>query len=230
MQKSSLAVLAFASLSVSLVSNAAADNTPTLQQVQQVQLQAEIPLACSGSGASDVRSENHSIKNTLSKSIPKGFVLRWRSSTGKSGTVQLTADLAPGQSIDVIQPGSTNAYTCTAGFFPGNADLFVKSVKWTSATTAQVEIGNTNPFEGASSSLLKVQSIFCPAETVQTVSVTVPAIDKGGSKTVDLQIAKGTNVDYLLATANATSSVPESNKSNNIGRSAEFNQIARCHL
>lgn len=228
MKKLSLVVLALAASSLSLASSAAADS-PALQPVQPLQrVQAETPLACSGSGASDVRSQNHSIKNTLHTAIPKGWVLRWRSSNGMSGNVTLNADLAPGESVDVYQPGHTNGYSCTAGFFMGEADFLLKSVKWTGPNTAQVEIVNTNPFVAAGASVIRVESLKCLQSPVQTVSVTLPSLDKGASKTVDVQIPQA-NADYLQATANATSSVPETNKANNVQKSSDFGKNKSCN-
>jgi hypothetical protein len=188
---------------------------------------AQVSLACSGAGASDVASRKHSIKNTTGYPLPKGTVIRWTASDKGSGNVTLASDLAPNDSVDVIQPGSTNGYSCTASFSPGDADFVVKSISWSNPTTATVVIQNANPWTDAKASVARVRSLKCVSSPVASLDVAVPAIGKGGSVTVTATIAKA-NADYLEATANATSSVAETNKANNSRVSPEFGSNKSC--
>lgn len=188
---------------------------------------ANVPLACSGPGASDVVSRKHSIKNTTGYPIPKGTVIHWTASDKGSGNLTLSNELAPNDTVDVIQSGQTNGYTCTAGFNPGDADFVVKSVAWSNATTATVVIANANHWTDAKASVARVRSLKCISSPVASVDVQVPPIAKGGSITVTATIAKA-SADYLDATANATSSVPETNKSNNSRVSPEFGSNKQC--
>ncbi len=199
----------------------------TVVTAPSMALMQSIALDCSGSGASDVASRRHSIKNTTAFPIPKSTKINWTASNGGSGSVTLQTDLAPNASIDVIESGQTNGYTCKASFYPGTADFVVKSVKWTNDTTATVEIANANPWVDGAASVVRVQSLKCITTPVASVDVNVPAIAKGTSKIVTANLAKP-SADYLQATANATSSAPESNKTNNVGRSPEFGTNKSC--
>lgn len=236
MKKTLIATPALASLALALASPSSAEvpqnlppSSPTIGTVQPMQLMVQIPLACSGSGASDVVSRKHSIKNTTGHAIPKGTVVHWTASNKGSGSLTLSSDLAPDASVDVIEPGQTNGYTCTAGFYPGNPDFAVKSVQWTSATTASVEIANLNPWSDAKASTVRVQSLKCIQSPVGSVDAQAPAIPKGGSVTVTVNGLPKSAADYLMATANATSTAPEGpNKANNVGKSPEFGSNKSC--
>lgn len=208
---------------------------PTIRPIvplPSVGITALVQLPCAGPGASDVVFRKHSIKNTTGSVIPKGTQIHWTASDKNKpdkgvGTVTLTADLAPNATVDVTEPGQTNGYTCTAGFYP-TADLAVKSVQWTNATTATVVIQNVSSFADAGASTLHVESLKCLATKVNAVDAQVPAIPKGGgSTTVTVTIAKA-GADYLQATANATNSIPESNRANNVGKSPEFGSNKSC--
>lgn len=207
---------------------------PTVGPAQPVataiQLAPSIDLVCSGAGASDVASRKHSIKNSTAFPIPKGTTILWSASNKGSGRVVLAENLAPNASVDVMEPGSTSGYTCTARFSPGPADFAVKKVQWTSATTATVEIANLNPWTDAAASTARVASMRCAGSaTVQSLDVPVPAIPKGASTTLTVTIAKA-NADYLMATANANNAVSElaENKANNVGKSPEFSSNKSC--
>jgi hypothetical protein len=191
---------------------------------QQLLVLPSVSLACSGSGASDVKHRGHSIKNTAGYPIPKGTSIHWTSSDKGSGSLKLATDLAPNASVDVIEPGQTNGYTCNASFYPGTADYTVKSVSGT-ATTATIVVSNLNPWVDAPASQLKVDTLKCFSTLVGSVTVQVPAIPKGGSVTVTAAIAKQ---DYLQATANANNAVSETNKTNNTQKSIDFSTNKSC--
>jgi hypothetical protein len=186
-----------------------------------------IPLGCSGAGSSDVTSRNHSITNTAGHPIPKGTVLSWVASNKGSGHLTLTSDLAPNATVSVIEPGQTNGYTCTASFIPPNVDLVVTNVKWTSDTAASVTVTNTSPWRDAGASTLRLQRMKCFSTQVSASDAATPAIGKGSSTVVNLTAAKA-GADYLQATANATSTVVESNTGNNTNKSFEFSQNSSC--
>ena len=225
-----LSTLAFA---LALASHATAELPRVGPSPTQVQPTSPFPqlalisLECSGSGASDVVHRHHSIKNATGHTVPKGTVVTWTASDKGGGSLTLTADLANGGSVDVTQPGQTNGYTCTARFLPGPPDLIVKSVHWTSATDAQIEIQNLNPWTGAGATVVRVQSLKCLSTPVASVDVAVPAILKGGTATVTAHIAHA-GADYLQATANATSTIGEANKTNNTNRSPDFGSNKSC--
>jgi len=191
------------------------------------QLVQSIPLACSGSGASDVVHRHHSIKNTTGKTILKGTKLHWDSSDKGHGDVALSANLAAGDSVDVGEPGQTNGYSCTAHFYPGPADWTIKSVAWNAqGTAAVVELQNLNAFADAPASLLRLQGGRCGVGLTATVNTNAPLVPKGGVVSVNVGLAKG-NLDYLEATANA-SNLPEADKTNNSAKSADFNNNKSC--
>jgi hypothetical protein len=229
--------LAFALLAGAgiLVSGAAsADNTPILSPTPTPTVQSQfrvalltVPLACSGSGSSDVASRKHSIKNTTGFTIPKGASLHWTASNSGSGSVALTSDLAANGTVDVIEPGQTNGYTCTANFVPASADLVVKSVQWTSDTTASVVIANTSPWRDVGATTLRLQRMKCLVTQVSTQDAPTAAIAKNSTVTVTVNAARS-GADYLQATANATSSPSEPNTANNILKSADFNTNKSC--
>jgi hypothetical protein len=188
---------------------------------------ASISLGCSGAGHSDVSSRNHSITNTAGHPIPKGTTLSWTASDKGTGKVTLTSDLAPNGSVDVIQPGQTNGYTCTASFIAPNVDLVVTGVKWTSDSSAQVTVSNLSPWRDAGASTLRLQRMKCLSTSLTSSDAATPAILRGTSTTVTVNAARP-GADYLEATANVTSSVPETNHTNNSNKSLEFGQNKSC--
>ena len=229
--------LAFALLAGAgiLVSGAAsADNSPILSPTPTPTVQSQfrmtlltVPLACSGSGSSDVASRKHSIKNTTGFTIPKGTTLNWTASNTGSGKVALTSDLAANGTVDVIEPGQTNGYTCTASFVPPSADLVLKSVAWTNDTTATVVIQNTSPWRDVGATTLRLQRMKCLVSQVSTQDAPTAAIAKGQSITLTVNAPRA-GADYLQATANATSSPSEPNMANNVNKSVDFAQNKSC--
>ncbi|AKU93745.1 hypothetical protein AKJ09_00409 [Labilithrix luteola] len=192
---------------------------PTITTAQPpVVTLAQVSLACSGTTASDVVHRKHSIKNTTGYTVPKGTIVRWTSNDKGTGSLTLNADLANNASVDVIEPGQTNGYSCTAYFSPGTPDFVVKSITHNGGT-ATIVVENANPWTNAGASVAKVESYKCVSSLVNGIDVPVPAIPKGGSVTVTASIA---TADYLQATANANGAVSESNKNNNTTKSNEY--------
>ncbi len=232
---SALAFALLAGAAIMVPGAASAENapigaSPTPIMTAQSQLRVTlltIPLACSGSGSSDVVSRKHSITNNTGHTIPKGVVAHWVASNSGSGNVTLTSDLAPNASVDVIESGQTNGYTCTATFVPPSADLVLKSVAWTSDTSASIVVQNTSPWRDVGATTLRLQRMKCPGIQQSTQDAPTAAIAKGGSVTLTVNAAKA-GADFLLATANATNSPTEPNTANNVGRSPDFNQNKSC--
>lgn len=203
-------------------------NTAVAQQQSQLGvLLLNIPVGCSGSGSSDVASRKHSMTNTTGHTIPKGTSLHWVASNKGSGSLVLTSDLAPNGSVDVYQPGQTNGYTCTASFIPPNADLVLKSVAWSSDTTATVVIHNTSPWRDVPATTLRLQRMKCFSTQVSAQDAPTAAIAKGSTVTVTVSASRA-GADYLQATANATSSPPEPNTANNVNKSIDFSTNKSC--
>jgi hypothetical protein len=171
-----------------------------------------------------VKSVGHSLRNSTGFVIPKGTVLYWSTSTKLSGSVKLAADLAPGGQEEVVKPGQTNGYTCTAHFFAGPADFVVKSVAWT-PTGAALVVENMNHWTDGLPAMAKVESYQCLSTPATSALVQVPAIARGASKLVTVALAKG-NATYLIGTANHDGATIESNKTNNSAYSVEYG--AQC--
>ncbi|MDB4935771.1 MAG: hypothetical protein JWP87_2743 [Labilithrix sp.] len=240
MNNASSSALAFAFLAGALVlvpgaagaelPPAGASPTPISTAVSGTNIlavQQTVALGCSGSGSSDVASRKHSITNTAGHPIPKGTIVSWVASNKGSGKLTLSSDLAPNGTVDVIEPGQTNGYTCTASFVPGPVDLVLKSVKWINDTTAQVTVGNANPWRDAGASTLRVQRMKCLTTQLGATDMGTPAIPKGGYVVVNVPAAKA-GADYLQASANATSTLQESTTANNVGKSPEFGSNKSC--
>jgi DNA-binding winged helix-turn-helix (wHTH) protein len=174
-----------------------------------------------------IASRKHSITNTAGHPIPKGTIVSWAASNKGSGKLTLSSDLAPNGTVDVIEPGQTNGYTCTASFVPGRVDLVLKNVHWLNDTTAQVTIANANPWRDAAASTLRVQRMKCLTTQLGATDMATPAIGKGNSVVVNVPAAKA-GADYLQASANVTSNVQETTTSNNVGKSPEFVQNKSC--
>jgi hypothetical protein len=174
-----------------------------------------------------IASRKHSITNTAGHPIPKGTIVSWAASNKGSGKLTLSSDLAPNGTVDVIEPGQTNGYTCTASFVPGPVDLVLKNVHWLNDTTAQVTIANANPWRDAAASTLRVQRMKCLTTQLGATDMATPAIGKGNSVVVNVPAAKA-GADYLQASANVTSNVQETTTSNNVGKSPEFVQNKSC--
>ena len=225
---------AFGVAAVSVAGPATASDAPAISPTSvstiavspatAMQLLPSVSLACSGMGASDVRHRGHSIKNTTGHPIPAGTSVHWTSSDKGSGSVKLAKDLAPNDTIDVIEPGQTNGYTCNASFYPGNADFVIKGIAH-NGTSAVVTIANANPWTDAAASKVKVDAMNCLSTTVGSVTLAVPKIPKGGSVQVTATLPGS---DYVRATANSDGAVPETNKANNAGVSPDYSSNKSC--
>jgi len=198
--------------------------TPTAVTNVGSLLPTPIPLACQGSGASDVRHHSHQIKNNTPYPIPKGTVLYWNTNTKESGNVTLASALAPTAAIYVIDPGQTSGYTCTASFYPGDPDYVVKNVAWSNANHSGVtmEVANANPWVDAPKANLMLKSMKCPGQMVIGLEVFLDPIPKGGSKTFTMAF-NGAGADFVEANINFDGKAPETNKTNNVARSVEAN-------
>ena len=231
---SALAIALLAGAGFLVPGAASADNTPILSPTPTPTVQSQyrvalltVPLACSGSGASDVASRKHSITNNTGHTIPKGVVAHWVASNTGSGNVTLTSDLAPNASVDVYEGGQTNGYTCTATFVPPSADLVLKSVAWSNDTTATVVVQNTSPWRDVGATTLRLQRMKCFSTQVSTQDAATAAIAKGQSITLTIPATRA-GADYLQATANATNSPSEPNTANNLNKSVDFAQNKSC--
>ena len=67
----------------------------------------------------------------------------------------------------------------------------------------------------------------CLSSQLSNHAAPTPAISKGGSVTLTLAVPKA-DADYLLATANATNTVAESNTANNTNKSLDFSSNKSC--
>ena len=180
-----------------------------------------VSVGCVGSGASDTAGRKHVIVNTTPYPIPAGTLVLWKTSDGGAGSLKLTADLAPKAYVDVVEGGATKGYTCTASFSPPPADFAVKSVSH-DATKATVVIQNLNPWTVAQASIVRVSTMKCVDVPSKSVDANVPTIPALGEVTVTVPISfDAASEAYVQAVANATASVSESVKGNNIGKSAE---------
>lgn len=192
-------------------------------------LPAPIAVGCQGAGSSDVTHHNHHIKNTTAYPIPKGTIIHWNTSAKESGNVTLTSALAPNASIDVIDPGQTNGYSCTASFHPGEPDYVVKNLAWASANHASItmEVANANPWMDAPRANLMLKTMKCPGQMVIGLELFLDPIAKGGSKVITMPF-NGAGADFLEATINFDNKVPEANKANNVAKSIEFSTNKSC--
>jgi hypothetical protein len=191
-----------------------------LAQLRAASQGKDVPITCGGSGSSDVKSVGHSMTNNTGHIIPKGTVLHWNTSSKLSGSLTLTEDLAPGAAAEVIKPGQTNGYTCTAHFFAGPADFKVKSIEW-APNGATITVENANPWTDGEAAIAKIASFKCLAEPVSQVLHPIPAIPAGKSVAVFAILAKGPAV-YVTGTANYDGKTIESNKANNTNSSWEY--------
>ena len=191
-------------------------------------LSVKISLTCSY-GVSDV-ARVYSVTNNQTKTIKAGTRIHAESTlTGtfpndkRPGSAVLAADLAPGQVTQVLVAGQTNAGTCTAHFFAGQADVTIESLAWTKVPLpngkftdgARVVIRNLNQWVNAGTSKTRVSSMACNEQPVETKDVDTPAIPAGGAKTVFVALSKAYPAAYLRAQANANHGFLELKKDNN---------------
>jgi hypothetical protein len=186
-----------------------------------------ITLGCKGPGPSELSYRDHVLKNTTRHELLPGTRVFWTTNNGGSGIALLDTHLAPEATFRVRESGRTKGYACTARFYAGSADLAIRLVQWTDATTASVEVVNLNPWVDAPASVLKLQALKCPATEVVRVSLPVGAIERAGVRVLTPSIAQD-GADYLLATANATNTFTEDETLNNARRSVEFSTKKRC--
>ncbi len=213
-----LFLLSFVAVSAALVGSGPEASAQI--DVQGVGL--SIPLGCSGGPASDI-SHRFTIKNTTTASIPTGTLIPWVASDGVTGKVTLVIALPVGASIDVNAPGGAgHAYTCTASFNPGNADLAVDSVTWDTTTSeARINLRNLNAFRAAGASVARFRVVRCPDNELTHIDVPIAAVEPSKTSFISMQISrlKYPGADLLEGYLNVTNSVPETNKTNNRGQS-----------
>jgi hypothetical protein len=191
-------------------------------------LSVKISLTCSY-GASDV-ARVYSVRNNQTKPIKAGTRIHAESTLSgtypndkRPGSAVLAADLAPGQVTQVLVAGQTNAGSCTAHFFAGQADVTIESLAWTkvplpngkSVDGARVVVRNLNQWVNAGTSKTRVSSMACNEQPVETKDVDTPAIPAGGAKTVFVALSKAYPAAYLRAQANANNGFLELKKDNN---------------
>jgi hypothetical protein len=184
----------------------------------------DVPITCGGSGSSDVKSVGHSMTNNTGHIIPKGTVLHWNTSSKLAGSLTLTADLAPGASAEVIKPGQTNGYTCTAHFFAGPADFSVKWIDWaiSGANSVNITVENLNPWTDGEPAMAKIASFICNStQPLNEVHAQIPAIPAGKSVVVAVAITRPGAI-FVAGTANYDGKTIESNKANNTTNSPQY--------
>jgi len=191
---------------------------------------AKIQLNCSY-GASDV-ARVYRVQNKTGKVILKGSKIAAESTLNgtypndkRAALLTLQNDLQPMQTIELIKNGQTNGGTCTAHIEdPGKPDLIVTTLAWTktmvrqggtSVDAVRVTVKNRNPFAPAVASKTRVQTMACSEAVVTTLLVDTPAISGGASSTVIRPVSRQYPAEWLKAYANATNTVPKSNKTNN---------------
>lgn len=104
------------------------------------------------------------------------------------------------------------------------------SVQWISATAAEAEIGNVNPWTDGEASTAYVMAMKCNSSVAVTgAGHFMGVLPKGASRKITVPVPKA-NADYLQASANGTNSAAElaSNKANNVRNSVEFVNNKSC--
>jgi hypothetical protein len=184
----------------------------------------DVPITCGGSGSSDVKSVGHSMTNNTGHIIPKGTLLHWNTSSKLSGSLKLTEDLAPGAAAEVIKPGQTNGYTCTAHFYAGPADFKVKWIDWaiSGANSVNITVENANPWTDGEPATAKVASFICNStQPLNEVHAPIPAIPAGKTVTVAVAITRPGAI-FVAGTANYDGKTIESDKTNNTSNSPQY--------
>jgi CARDB len=190
---------------------------------------AKIQLTCSY-GASDV-ARVYRVKNNTGKVILKGAKIAAESTLNgaypndkRPALLTLQNDLLPMQTLELVKTGQTNGGNCKAYIEnPGKPDLIITSLIWTKMPRlrgtpvdgVRVIVKNRNAFAPAVASKTRVQTMSCAEAVVTTVLVDTPALSGGESKTLFRAVSRQYPAQWLKAYANATNTVPESNKSNN---------------
>jgi hypothetical protein len=213
MKKILFPALAAVSLFAALAGSDA--SAQTLSPATAITFVPQVAIECANPGSHQDVAKTPILKNTTGSVIPKGKILRWRSTDGDYGSVQLQSDLAPGAVVRGLGDAG-NGYQCTASFSAGAPDLTIVSAKWTTATTVAVQVRNLNAFAGAAPSVVRVQSMSCSGLQLAAKDSAEIALAKGETKTVILSVPAWTGKSYLRVTADATKKVWESNEGNNV--------------
>lgn len=85
--------------------------TPTVKQRMRL-----VILECKNPGTHQDIAKTPDIKNTTTKTMPKGHKINWAASDGDKGVITLDKDLPAGQVVQGVsnKPAIPQSYTCTA--------------------------------------------------------------------------------------------------------------------
>jgi hypothetical protein len=192
-------------------------------------LGAKITLTCSYGASDAVRV--YEVTNNQTKSIKAGTKIYVESTSNgpfpndkRPASAVLAADLAPRRATQVEASGQTDAGTCDAYFAAGHPDLTIDSVTWTKKRSgsgklvegATVVVRNLNEWVKAGASKTRVQSMACTHRPVETKLTDTASIPGGETRTVFMLLSSFQPAVYLRAEANATGSMFEVRKDNNV--------------
>ena len=201
-------------LSVSaLFSGSSADAQVRLQP--GATLGTAITVGCGSSGGSQDVAKHVILKNDTGKPIPAGKTLSWKASDGDSGSVKLSAELAPGGTVSAQGKLPGNAYTCSAFFFT-HPDLAPASAQLASSTSVSVTMQNRDAFVGAGASVTQVSVYSCGGSLLQTVDLAPMALGAGESKALVVPIKAVSGKVFVRVMADNGKQVVESNEQNNL--------------
>ncbi len=195
------------------VERARAEEVRLLPTTGTLQINA-VYIGCANPGSSQDVGKTPTLKNTTTTTIPKGYVLKWNSSDGDSGSVTLDANLAPGATIKGVGKAG-NVYSCTSNF-TSKPDLVVKKVAFASGSVS-VDIANLDAWVGSASSYAQVQLMSCNAGTVlSSVTKSVGTLAKNSTTTVAFATTLPGVRYYFRVKADSNGQITEKNENNNL--------------
>jgi len=225
MNKLYWAAMGVVALAATLSADAGADTAAD----GSLALGEKISLTCSYGASDAVRVYN--VTNNQNKSIKAGTKIYAESTLNgpfpndkRPASAVLAADLAPRRATQVEVSGQTNAGTCSAYFAAGHPDLTIESVTWTKKRTgsgklvegATAVVRNLNEWVKSGASKTRVQSMACTHQPVETKLADTVSIPGGETTTVFVLLSSFQPAVYLRAEANATGSMYEVRKDNNV--------------
>jgi hypothetical protein len=206
--------LALAALSLSVIPSANAQERVDLSQPSSLMTVplTLAPIQCKNPGSSQDIAKTPYLVNATSSAIPTGTMLFWKSSDGDSGEYKLTAPLAPNASVKMMGKAG-QVYTCQ-GSLTSWPDLVVKKAS-VGASSAVIEIANTDAYADANASVAKIELFSCSSGNLQTSAISVPlTVPKGSTRTFTIPVTHSGRV-FIRATADAQKSVSEKSEFNN---------------